>query len=57
MRPAVRPSAALMIGGSAEVHRRDIDHVAIKILQVAVSGSSAIPAQLGVPVKVAAHNV
>src|SRR5262249_35452278 len=49
--------AALMICGRAEVHGRDVDHVAIKILQVAVVGAAAVPAQLGVPVKIAAHDM
>src|SRR5260370_5867053 len=48
--PPVRPGSALMIRGGAEIHGRDIDHVAIKILQVAVVRSTAVPAQLRMPV-------
>ena len=46
-----------MIGGRAEIHSGGVDHVAVEILQRAVGFAAAIPAQFGVAMEIAAHDV
>ena len=55
--PPVVVRAALVVGRGTEVHRRRIDHVTVELLQVAVVSAAAVPAQLSVPVEVAAHDL
>ncbi len=45
-----------MIGEGAEVHRRHVDHVAVKVEEAAVVAGADIPAELGVAVEVAAND-
>ena len=54
--PPVGPGAALVIGDGAEIHGGGVDHVADEVVERAVVGAAFVPAQLGVPVEVAAQH-
>ena len=55
--PPIVVGPALVVGGSSEVHRRSIDHVAVELLQVPVVAAATVPAELGVAVKVASDDL